>query len=93
MKVMDNKLFSISPKRGKLTAGTSCAITLTYHHLMPGTDRVPVLLKLSRGREIMVRDFIGDCNELWSLLFEMLLFSRFSTWKYFIQLVVGVCRL
>ena len=54
MKVMDNKLFTISPKSGKLQAGGSCAVTFTYHHLMPGTDRVPVLLKLSRGREIMV---------------------------------------
>ena len=54
MKVMDNKLFAISPKSGKLQAGSTCAITFTYHHLMPGTDRVPVLLKLSRGREIMV---------------------------------------
>lgn len=54
MKVMDNKLFAISPKAGKLKAGGTCAVTFTYSHLMPGTDRVPVLLKLSRGREIMV---------------------------------------
>jgi len=52
MKVMDNKLFSVSPKKGKLQAGETCSITFTYHHLMSGTDRVPVLLKLSRGREI-----------------------------------------
>lgn len=54
MKVMDNKLFNISPKKGKLQPGGTCAVTFTYHHLMAGTDRVPVLLKLSRGREILV---------------------------------------
>ncbi|XP_067934870.1 cilia- and flagella-associated protein 65-like [Watersipora subatra] len=58
MKVMDNKLFNISPKSGKLKAGSTCSVTFTYHHLMPGTDRVPVLLKLSRGREIMI-NFVG----------------------------------
>jgi len=56
MKVMDNKLFSVSPKKGKLQAGETCSITFTYHHLMSGTDRVPVLLKLSRGREILVNN-------------------------------------
>ena len=61
MKVMDNKLFDVSPKRGCLKPGDTCSIMFTYHHLMAGTDRVPVLLKLSRGREILVcYQFSGD---------------------------------
>ena len=55
MKVMDNKLFSIEPKQGKLAPGECRKVTLTYHHTMAGTDRLPVLLKLAGGREILVR--------------------------------------
>ena len=54
MKVMDNKLFSVEPKRGRLEPGDRQTVTFTYHHQMPGTDRLPVLLKLTRGREILV---------------------------------------
>ena len=55
MKVMDNKLFSVEPKNGKLEPGENVTITFTYHHVMAGTDRLPVLFKLTRGREILVR--------------------------------------
>jgi len=55
LKVMDNKLFSIEPKKGSLAPGESCMVTLSYQHVMIGTDRLPVLFKLSRGREIRVR--------------------------------------
>jgi len=52
---MDNKLFSIEPKNGKLSPGETCSVTLTYRHAVVGTDRLPVTFKLSRGREILVR--------------------------------------
>ena len=54
MRVMDNKLFSVSPKKGYLKPGANQTVTFTYHHTMTGTDRLPVLLKVAGGREIMV---------------------------------------
>ena len=58
MKVMDNKLFSVEPKHGRLEPGECKTIAFTYNHVMAGTDRLPVLLKLARGREILL-NFIG----------------------------------
>ncbi|XP_078326129.1 cilia- and flagella-associated protein 65-like isoform X1 [Crassostrea virginica] len=58
MKVMDNKLFSIEPQQGKLEPGECKTVSFTYRHTMAGTDRLPVLLKLARGREILL-NFIG----------------------------------
>ena len=54
MKVQDNKLFLIEPKQGKLEPGETRTVTFTYKHIMAGTDRLPVLLKLAGGREILV---------------------------------------
>lgn len=54
MKVMDNKLFSVEPQEGKLQPGECRTVTFTYRHNMTGTDRLPVLLKLARGREVLV---------------------------------------
>ena len=54
MKVMDNKLFTIEPRRGDLEPGECATITFSYKHIMAGTDRLPVLLKLTRGREVLV---------------------------------------
>lgn len=61
MKVMDNKLFAVSPKKGNLEPGDTQTVTLTYHHTMAGTDRLPVLLKIARGREILVSDSCCHC--------------------------------
>ncbi|CAC5365950.1 unnamed protein product [Mytilus coruscus] len=58
MKVMDNKLFSVEPQEGKLQPGECQTVTFTYRHNMTGTDRLPVLLKLARGREVLL-NFIG----------------------------------
>jgi len=55
LKVMSRKLFRVEPKSGKLSPGESCTITVTYEHLTIGTDRLPVVFKISRGREILVR--------------------------------------
>ena len=58
MKVMDNKLFQVSPKKGTLRPLDSATVTFSYHHTMAGTDRLPVLLKIAGGREIML-NFVG----------------------------------
>ncbi|XP_071792552.1 cilia- and flagella-associated protein 65-like [Asterias amurensis] len=58
MRIMDNKLFNIEPSRGKLRPGQSHTITFTYNHDFAGTDRLPVLFKLTRGREILL-NFVG----------------------------------
>ncbi|CAH1790082.1 unnamed protein product [Owenia fusiformis] len=58
MKVMDNKLFEITPKKGKLEPGECKTIKFSYKHDMAGTDRLPVLLKQTSGREILI-NFIG----------------------------------
>ena len=51
---MDNKLFQVEPKSGRLEPGQSTDVTFIYHHDMAGTDRLPILLKLAQGREILV---------------------------------------
>ncbi|KAK3591649.1 hypothetical protein CHS0354_040559 [Potamilus streckersoni] len=58
MKVMDNKLFTIEPRKGCMDPGECQTVTFSYRHTMAGTDRLPVLLKLSRGREILL-NFLG----------------------------------
>ncbi|GFR66882.1 coiled-coil domain-containing protein 108-like [Elysia marginata] len=58
MKVMDNKLFQVTPKKGTLKPFDSTTVTFSYHHTMAGTDRLPVLLKIAGGREIML-NFVG----------------------------------
>ncbi|XP_006820550.2 cilia- and flagella-associated protein 65-like [Saccoglossus kowalevskii] len=58
MRVMDNKLFSVEPNKGTLQPGQCQTITFIYRHNFPGTDRLPVLFKLMRGREILL-NFIG----------------------------------
>ncbi|WAR10588.1 CFA65-like protein [Mya arenaria] len=58
MKVMDNNLFTIEPKKGRLEPGECGNVTFSYKHSIAGTDRLPVLLKLARGREILL-NFIG----------------------------------
>lgn len=54
MKVQDNKLFTIEPKKGHLEPGEMVRIKMVYRHLFTGQNRLPVLLKIAKGREIMV---------------------------------------
>ena len=54
LKVAQNKLFSIEPKRGMLDPSARQLVRFTYEHVIPGTDRIPVLIKVANGREIMV---------------------------------------
>uniref|UniRef100_A0A8D0U5J0 Cilia and flagella associated protein 65 n=1 Tax=Sus scrofa TaxID=9823 RepID=A0A8D0U5J0_PIG len=64
MRVQDNCIFSISPKAGSLSPGQEQMVEFKYRfHLFVGTDRLPVLFKVSHGREILL-NFIGVTVEL-----------------------------
>ncbi|XP_061081714.1 cilia- and flagella-associated protein 65 [Conger conger] len=58
MKVQEQRLFSVSPRSGTLQPGQQRAVQLTHRHDFAGTDLLPVLLKLSHGREILL-NFVG----------------------------------
>ncbi|XP_019896730.2 cilia- and flagella-associated protein 65 isoform X1 [Esox lucius] len=58
MKVQDNRLFNIEPRSGKLQPGQQRAVSFTYRHDFTGPNRLPVLFKLSHGREILL-NFMG----------------------------------
>ncbi|EHA97571.1 Coiled-coil domain-containing protein 108, partial [Heterocephalus glaber] len=58
MRTEDNHIFSISPKAGSLSPGQEQIVEFKYSHLFIGTDRLPVLFKVSHGREILL-NFIG----------------------------------
>ncbi|XP_071418769.1 cilia- and flagella-associated protein 65 isoform X2 [Pithys albifrons albifrons] len=58
MRIQDNQLFSVSPKSGTLLPGQEKCVHLSHRHDFIGTDRLPVLLKVSYGREILLT-FIG----------------------------------
>ncbi|XP_055071936.2 cilia- and flagella-associated protein 65 [Misgurnus anguillicaudatus] len=58
MMVQEHRLFSISPRSGKLQPTHQRAVQFTYRHDFVGTNRLPVLLKLSHGREILL-NFTG----------------------------------
>ncbi|XP_034550185.1 cilia- and flagella-associated protein 65 isoform X3 [Notolabrus celidotus] len=62
MKVQDNRLFSISPSSGTLLPGQQRAVCLSYSHDFAGTDRFPVVFKISHGREILL-NFQGVTTE------------------------------
>uniref|UniRef100_A0A3Q3M416 Cilia and flagella associated protein 65 n=1 Tax=Mastacembelus armatus TaxID=205130 RepID=A0A3Q3M416_9TELE len=52
--VQDNHLFSVSPRSGTLQRGQQRAVHFSYSHDFAGTDRFPVVFKLSYGREILL---------------------------------------
>ncbi|NXD06142.1 CFA65 protein, partial [Nothocercus nigrocapillus] len=54
MRIQDNQLFSISPKSGRLLPGQEESVQLSHRHDFIGTDHLPVLLKISHGREILL---------------------------------------
>ena len=55
LNILDNELFSVDPKRGSLEPGAVCTVVASFKHSHIGTSRLPVLLKINRGREILVR--------------------------------------
>ncbi|XP_052004731.1 cilia- and flagella-associated protein 65 [Xyrauchen texanus] len=54
MKIQDHRLFSVSPRSGNLRPGQQRTVHFSYRHGFVGTNRLPVLLKLSHGREILL---------------------------------------
>ncbi|XP_039553133.1 cilia- and flagella-associated protein 65 isoform X1 [Passer montanus] len=54
MRIQDNQLFSVSPKSGTLLPGQEKSVRLSHRHDFIGTDRLPVLLKISYGHEILL---------------------------------------
>ncbi|KAL0985623.1 hypothetical protein UPYG_G00159560 [Umbra pygmaea] len=58
MKVQEDRLFNIAPRSGKLHPGQQKSVTFTYRHDFSGLNRIPVLFKLSHGREILL-NFLG----------------------------------
>ncbi|NWT90273.1 CFA65 protein, partial [Lanius ludovicianus] len=54
MRIEDNQLFSVSPKSGTLLPGQEESVQLSHRHDFIGTDRLPVLLKISYGHEILL---------------------------------------
>ncbi|NXK96416.1 CFA65 protein, partial [Formicarius rufipectus] len=58
MRIQDNQLFSVSPKSGTLLPGQEKSVQFSHRHDFIGTDRLPVLLKVSYGHEILLT-FVG----------------------------------
>ncbi|KAM9364881.1 cilia- and flagella-associated protein 65 [Pholidichthys leucotaenia] len=54
MKVQDNQLFTISPRSGTLLPGQKRAVNFSYSHIFTETNQIPVVFKLSYGREILL---------------------------------------
>ena len=56
--VVRNSLFTIEPKSGSLGPGEKVVVRCAYLHTSLGTSSLPVLLKINRGREVMVRGLV-----------------------------------
>ena len=54
MKVQDNKLFTVEPQKGFLDPGQSVQLHVTYRHTFAGVNKLPVLFKMLKGREILL---------------------------------------
>lgn len=66
MDVVTNKLFSVKPKQGQLAPGGKVVVEFSFRHSHQGTSRLPVMLKIHRGREILVSsgDTVCLCTDL-----------------------------
>ncbi|XP_063674986.1 cilia- and flagella-associated protein 65-like isoform X4 [Bolinopsis microptera] len=47
--------FNIEPREGTIKPGDTLSLMFTYRHGSEGIEELPILLKLSRGREIMLQ--------------------------------------
>ncbi|NWZ42293.1 CFA65 protein, partial [Brachypodius atriceps] len=54
MRIQDNQLFRVSPKSGTVLPGQEKSVKLSHRHDFIGTDRLPVLLKISHGHEVLL---------------------------------------
>jgi cilia- and flagella-associated protein 65 len=62
MKLQDNKIFTIQPKKGTLARGSSVTITLSYKHIFAGQHTLPAIFKVGRSRQIML-NLVGTSVE------------------------------
>ncbi len=56
LNITDNELFTVHPKRGLLEPGAMTTVVASFKHTHIGTSKLPVLFKINRGREILVRE-------------------------------------
>ncbi|XP_070400520.1 cilia- and flagella-associated protein 65 isoform X3 [Nothobranchius furzeri] len=54
MQIQDCKLFTVAPHSGTLLPGQKRAVQFSYSHNVIGTNRLPVVFKLSYGRETLL---------------------------------------
>lgn len=62
MKLQDNRIFSINPKKGILKKGSNVIITISYKHIFAGQHTLPAIFKVGRSRQIML-NFVGTSVE------------------------------
>ena len=62
MKLQDNKIFTIQPKKGLLPRGSSVTITMSYKHIFAGQHTLPAIFKVGRSRQIML-NLVGTSVE------------------------------
>jgi len=55
LKIEENKLFRINPRRARLKSGERVVIKMSYSHRLVGSHSFPVILSISGGREIPLR--------------------------------------
>ncbi|XP_028409059.1 cilia- and flagella-associated protein 65-like [Dendronephthya gigantea] len=58
MQTIGHHLFSVEPSSGTLAAGHAQTLTLKYKHDIVGINRLPVLFKITKGREVLL-NFTG----------------------------------
>jgi hypothetical protein len=51
-KVIDHKIFEMSPRKGRLEAFESMLLRIRYHYKMTGDHDLPVLLQVAKGKQL-----------------------------------------
>ncbi|CAF1324627.1 unnamed protein product [Adineta ricciae] len=54
MKLQDNKIFNITPRKGFLKKGENATVTISYKHIFAGQHTLPAIFKVGRSRKIML---------------------------------------
>eukprot|EP00937_MAST-01D_sp_MAST-1D-sp2_P000336 g336.t1 len=50
--VIDHGLFEVSPRKGSIAGGDKLVFTLTYHYNEVGEHRLPVVLRIAKGKQL-----------------------------------------
>ena len=61
--LMENSIFSVDKKSGSLSPGERASIKCSHKHTLAGESILPVLLKIRRGREVLL-NFKGITSQL-----------------------------